>query len=314
MSLDEQREGQPKVFVSHSSKDREFVEREIVSLLENHGIDTWYSTEDINTADEWHDRITSGLEACEWFLLVLSPNSIASEWVKDETHWAIDARKGRIVPVVIDECDSKKLHIRLGRIQHLNFREVSGKSKSRLLAVWQKRYQGPEESATPASPSRARLPEPEEKLLWAASYSGMALLGYWCVVATLVVAGFVVALLSTSNAYVWILAFAGLGALLLGVRQYYLQKAVRFELTNRQLKLRAGLLTRITDRIDLDTIYETSVSQSLMQRFWRGGTIRLFATDRSAPEIILDGIADSQRVHAMIGEAVSARRRWKNGD
>ena len=49
-----------RVFVSHSTKDREFVEREVVSHLERHGIRTWYSKVAIQTAAEWETSIRRG--------------------------------------------------------------------------------------------------------------------------------------------------------------------------------------------------------------------------------------------------------------
>ena len=62
----------PKVFISHSTRDRDFVEREIIALLSTHGIETWYCKDDIRTADEWERTIFKGLESCEWFLLAMS--------------------------------------------------------------------------------------------------------------------------------------------------------------------------------------------------------------------------------------------------
>ena len=62
------------VFVSHSSRDRGFVEREIIPLLQRHGVGTWYSKDDIETASEWERTIRQGLETCDWFLVVLSPH------------------------------------------------------------------------------------------------------------------------------------------------------------------------------------------------------------------------------------------------
>ena len=43
----------PKVFISHSTQDREFVEREIIAALHQGGIETWYSKMDIHAADRW---------------------------------------------------------------------------------------------------------------------------------------------------------------------------------------------------------------------------------------------------------------------
>ncbi|MHC5012350.1 MAG: toll/interleukin-1 receptor domain-containing protein, partial [Planctomycetota bacterium] len=63
----------PRVFISHSSKDQGFVEKELVPTLHAHGIDTWYSTAHIRSAREWETAIREALHACDWFLVVLSP-------------------------------------------------------------------------------------------------------------------------------------------------------------------------------------------------------------------------------------------------
>ncbi len=41
---------QARVFISHSTRDREFIEKEIVHLLERNGIKTWYSKDDIQSS------------------------------------------------------------------------------------------------------------------------------------------------------------------------------------------------------------------------------------------------------------------------
>lgn len=113
----------PKVFVSHSSADRAFVEREIIRFLEHHKIDTWYARDDIHTAAKWEKSIREGLKICDWFLVVLSPASVASEWVQTEVHWAMQRRPGNIVPVLIEECDPAELHLMLEQIQFVDFRQ-----------------------------------------------------------------------------------------------------------------------------------------------------------------------------------------------
>lgn len=123
-----------QVFISHSSKDREFVEREIISVLEGHGIKTWYSKVNIQSAAEWERTLRDGLANSHWFLVVVSPNAIASEWVKDEIHWAIDERPNRIVPVIIEPCDPRELHIRLARIQHVDMTQPTQGSRESLLS------------------------------------------------------------------------------------------------------------------------------------------------------------------------------------
>jgi hypothetical protein len=38
----------------------------------------------IRGAQQWHDEIGTALKRCDWFLLVLSPQSVRSMWVKHE--------------------------------------------------------------------------------------------------------------------------------------------------------------------------------------------------------------------------------------
>jgi hypothetical protein len=55
----------PKVFISHSASDRDFIEREIIATLRSSGINTWYSEDNIKTADEWERNIKEGLRGCD---------------------------------------------------------------------------------------------------------------------------------------------------------------------------------------------------------------------------------------------------------
>jgi hypothetical protein len=126
----------PRVFISHSTHDRGFVERELIPLLEKHCIHTWYSSDSIQTADQWERSILEGLKSCEWFLVVLSPRSAASEWVKDELNWAMEHRFKRIIPLLLEDCAFEDFHLRLRRIQSVDFRRREELALRRLLGVF----------------------------------------------------------------------------------------------------------------------------------------------------------------------------------
>lgn len=125
------------VFISHSVRDRAFVEGELIELLHRHGVGTWHMETDIKSAAEWVETILRALEKCDWFLVVLSPRSVASDWVKDEVHWAVAHRPGRIITVLLEDCNVYELHIRLPRIQHIDFRQDLDTARQRLLDIWQ---------------------------------------------------------------------------------------------------------------------------------------------------------------------------------
>jgi hypothetical protein len=125
----------PKVFVSHSTHDRRFVESVLIPTLTAHGIESWYSKQDIRGASEWARRIVVGMKECDWFLVVMSHESAESQWVRDEVHWAMDHRWEKIVPVLIDDCDPMDLHLRLRRIQFIDFRQNNERAREQLLQV-----------------------------------------------------------------------------------------------------------------------------------------------------------------------------------
>src|SRR5258708_6813797 len=124
----------PQVFISHSTEDRAFVEKELLPLLRKHGIGTWYSQTDIRTAEQWEKGIRSALEKCDWFLVVMSPRSAASRWVEREVHWAMEERHGRFIPVLIDASDFRDWHVGFRELQYVDFFQNKKAARKRLLA------------------------------------------------------------------------------------------------------------------------------------------------------------------------------------
>lgn len=123
-----------KVFISHASEDAPFIERRLLPLFKSNGIEAWYAKDSIHTADEWEASIRKGMEACDWFLLVMSPHSAASEWVKAEVAWAIGKRWPKIIPVLVEDCEPERFHLWIPRLQHLDFRpESDGTEAGRKL-------------------------------------------------------------------------------------------------------------------------------------------------------------------------------------
>lgn len=73
---------QPKVFVSHSHQDDAFTDK-LVADLRLSGADAWMDTTDLG-AGNFQQRISEALAGCEWFVLVLSQDALASPWVRQE--------------------------------------------------------------------------------------------------------------------------------------------------------------------------------------------------------------------------------------
>jgi hypothetical protein len=130
-----------ELFISHSSDDRKFVSR-LTQVLERHGIPFWYSRRNLVAAQQWHDEIGAALERCDWFLIVLSPAAVKSEWVKRELLYALNDNRysDRIVPVVAKSCQYKKLSWTLDGFQRVDFTNVFEDACPELLRVWSVGY------------------------------------------------------------------------------------------------------------------------------------------------------------------------------
>jgi hypothetical protein len=75
--------GNPKAFLSYSSKDKALAER-LARDLTLSGVDVWYAEWKIAPGDSLRRKIDSGIEAASHFLVLLTPNSLQSEWVQTE--------------------------------------------------------------------------------------------------------------------------------------------------------------------------------------------------------------------------------------
>src|SRR6185369_10048820 len=108
------------IFISHSSLDRPLVDREICAPIAATGVEPWVSDMAIERASDWERSIRVGLEHSDWFLVALTPNAVRSIWVKAEVDWAFEHRVGRLIPVLLLQCDWKPLHLLLRTVQLVN--------------------------------------------------------------------------------------------------------------------------------------------------------------------------------------------------
>lgn len=129
--------GPREVFLSHSSRDRQFARR-LAEALRAHGVPVWYSEASLVGAQQWHDKIGAALARCDWFLILLSPNATRSEWVKRELHYALRTARyaDRIVPLRYRKCNVDKLSWTLDSFQAVNFSKSFDAGCRDLLRVW----------------------------------------------------------------------------------------------------------------------------------------------------------------------------------
>jgi len=102
----------PRIFVSHSHQDNNFGLKLVQDL--QHVLDDenalWYdSAGGLHGGDPWWSKIKQELKACSVFLVVLSPDAIASKWVNDEINIAWKQKNSptgkHIIPILYRACE-----------------------------------------------------------------------------------------------------------------------------------------------------------------------------------------------------------------
>jgi hypothetical protein len=111
-----------QAFISYAREDRAFVEDDLVPLCRRHHYDPWWDVEGISGGEDFQRRILTALKASDQFLLVMSPDSQASEWVRDEVHTAF-LEGISVIPLLHRECRPLEFHMRLPRLQVVDVRQ-----------------------------------------------------------------------------------------------------------------------------------------------------------------------------------------------
>ena len=81
----------PFIFVSYAHSDAEIVYREIRKFHEQ-GYPVWYD-EGIAPGNEWTAEIAKALNNCSLFVVMITPDSVASDNVKNEINFAVSRKK-----------------------------------------------------------------------------------------------------------------------------------------------------------------------------------------------------------------------------
>jgi len=105
-----------KIFISYSRKDMDFV-RKLAGDLEAAGYDVWWDITDLQGGDDWVNTIPQAISSSQYVIVVLTPASIESEWVRKEYTQALSLRK-KIVPIMLTSCS---IPFALNTINFVNF-------------------------------------------------------------------------------------------------------------------------------------------------------------------------------------------------
>ena len=94
------------VFISYSHKDWRFV-KVLFQALEKAGVRVWLDEHQLKIGDFLSDRITRAISEADYTIVVFSPNSVESEWVKYELSLALQLeethKQARLLPILLQQ-------------------------------------------------------------------------------------------------------------------------------------------------------------------------------------------------------------------
>jgi hypothetical protein len=93
-------------FISYSSKDKDFADR-LYADLQNKGVRCWFAPEHMKIGDKIRPRIDESIRLYDKLLIILSEQSVNSDWVEKEVETAMEKerKEKRIVlfPIRLDD-------------------------------------------------------------------------------------------------------------------------------------------------------------------------------------------------------------------
>lgn len=102
------------VFLSYSAKDQELADT-LAADIGHAGLTCFLAPKSIRAGEPWADRIRAELQSCRCLVVLLSPNSIQSEWVT--TEWGAAWALGKHIIPVLFRCEPKAIPPRLASLQ-----------------------------------------------------------------------------------------------------------------------------------------------------------------------------------------------------
>lgn len=153
-------------------------------------------------------------------------------------------------------------------------------------------------------------PAAGEAILWEGTYSAKALAAGWLLAVAVIglVASVALATMPWHRGLFVSLLVAAVCLGTLGLYAMYRKLRVRYQLTPQRFVHEEGLLRRVTDRIEMIDVDDVACAQGPIERIMGVGTIKIISSDRSHPELFLEGLDRVRHVATLIDNARRAER------
>lgn len=140
-----------RIFISYSRTDSAFVDR-LEDSLKERGFHTWVDRRKIEGGQDWMDELQKGIKQCHACIVVVSPQAIASQYVKMEYRYAF-LQKKLVVPVFCVPTPNNDMPIDLNHLHWIDFQSSYGKGLAGLLSTLQPMVDGTGAAGVKNAPS-----------------------------------------------------------------------------------------------------------------------------------------------------------------
>lgn len=111
------------VFLSHNRQQKPWV-REFCKLLRDGGLNVFFDEDSIKPGEDTVSAIEKAIESSRHVILVISPSSIASNWVALETAITVyndpDASKGVLIPIILESVNPDQIKLTVRRLNRID--------------------------------------------------------------------------------------------------------------------------------------------------------------------------------------------------
>lgn len=155
--FDAKKNRRSSLFVSHSSKDKQAAKWLAVDLA-NVGYRPWLDEWSIKAGESIPTQIGIGIEKCSHVLVLLSKNSVRSQWVEREwqaKYWnEVQTNRIMVIPILLEDC---KVPVLLQTKKYVDYRRDADVAWETLLDSLQSRtrIRPPKRSTRPRPKRRA---------------------------------------------------------------------------------------------------------------------------------------------------------------
>jgi hypothetical protein len=126
-----------KVFISYSGADEKWADV-LRPALARHDIDVWNPASQISPGDNWGLKYGKALQNADAVVVLLSPDSVKSDWVKHEIEYALSSPQfqDRLIPVLVRPTEEIPWILR--RLQVIRATKDVDETARRIAAALQK--------------------------------------------------------------------------------------------------------------------------------------------------------------------------------